>query len=270
MSLPPRRLLSNISPNPVTQATSQTGPKTGPQTGLQAASVLGLPIQLLDDYAGWLGDRLEAQDSIHVVTLNAEMAIQAEKDPILDQVIRQADLVIPDGAGVVLYLKLRRKRVQRCPGIELAETMIQRAAQRGWSVFFYGGAPEVISAAAEQWQQRAPGLNLVGVENGYIKDDAEADLLNRLRLLQPQLILVGLGVPRQERWIQAYRQVCPHAIWIGVGGSFDIWSGLKQRAPGWLRNNNLEWVYRLYQEPWRWRRMLALPVFAWKALIHRG
>lgn len=240
---------------------------TSPQP--QTASVLGLPIQLLDDYADWLGDRLTAGDSIHVVTLNAEMAIEAEKNTTLDQVIRRADLVIPDGAGVVLYLKLRGKAVQRCPGIELAEEMLRRSAQNNWSVFLYGGKPDVITAAAEQWQQRAPGINIVGVEDGYIQGDDEVALRERLKTLQPQVILVGLGVPRQEVWIQQYREICPNSIWIGVGGSFDIWSGTKQRAPGWLRNNNLEWVYRLYKEPWRWRRMLALPVFALKALNYR-
>ncbi len=235
----------------------------------ETATVLGLPIQLLNSYADWLGDRLTAGESIHVVTLNAEMAIEAEKNTTLDQVIRRADLVIPDGAGVVLYLKLRGKAVQRCPGIELAEEMLRRSAQNDWSVFLYGGKPEIITAAAEQWQQRAPGINIIGVENGYIQGEDEVALRERLKALQPQLILVGLGVPRQEVWIQQYRDICPNSIWIGVGGSFDIWSGTKQRAPGWLRNNNLEWVYRLYKEPWRWRRMLALPVFALKALNYR-
>ena len=78
---------------------------------------------------------------------------------------------------------------------------------------------------------------------------------------------MGLGVPRQELWISENSHLCPQAIWIGVGGSFDIWSGIKNRAPSWLGNNNLEWLYRLYKEPWRWRRMLALPEFAVKACL---
>ena len=85
--------------------------------------------------------------------------------------------------------------------------------------------------------------------------------------LQPKIIFVGLGVPRQEIWIREHRHLCPQATWIGVGGSFDIWAGVKLRAPGWLRDNNLEWLYRLYKEPWRWRRMLVLPQFAFKALV---
>ena len=81
--------------------------------------------------------------------------------------------------------------------------------------------------------------------------------------------MVGLGVPRQEFWIAQHRHLCPQATWIGVGGSFDIWAGIKSRAPVWLRDNHLEWLYRLYQEPWRWRRMMALPEFALKAIAQR-
>ncbi|NJN32193.1 MAG: WecB/TagA/CpsF family glycosyltransferase [Synechococcales cyanobacterium RM1_1_8] len=235
----------------------------------ETTTVLGFPIQILDSYADWLGDRLTAGDSIHVVTLNAEMAIAAEQDPILADVIHKADLVIPDGAGVVLYLKLRGKRVERCPGIELSEEMLHRAGSQGWPVYFYGGKPGVAEAAAAAWRRRAPGIPFTGVSDGYIDAEGEAALLAKLQAEQPQLILVGLGVPRQEQWIQRHRQVCPNAIWIGCGGSFDIWSGTKARAPKFFCDNNLEWVYRLYQEPWRWRRMLALPVFAWKAVIGR-
>ena len=242
---------------------------TALSTPPETTTVLGLPIQLLPSYSDWLSDRLIAGESIHVVTLNAEMAIAAEKDPILTNVINRADLVIPDGAGVVLYLKLRGKPVERCPGIELAEEMLRRAGTQGWPVYFYGGAPGVAATAAQAWQTQAPGLQVIGVSDGYIKDQTEAALLEDLQQRQPKLILVGLGVPRQEQWIQQHRQVCPQAIWIGVGGSFDIWSGNKIRAPKFFCDNNLEWMYRLYQEPWRWKRMLALPLFAWKALIDR-
>jgi N-acetylglucosaminyldiphosphoundecaprenol N-acetyl-beta-D-mannosaminyltransferase len=230
------------------------------------ATVLGLPIHLLQDYTGWLSDQLNQGLGVHVVTLNAEMAIEAEKNPALADSIRKGDLIIPDGAGVVLYLKIRGKRIQRCPGIELAESLLQLAPQNGWSALFYGGKPGVTAAAAEEWQRRAPGI-AIETYHGYLTPAEEAELLERLERDQPSLIYIGLGVPRQEYWIQEHRHRCPRSIWVGVGGSFDIWSGTKERAPGWLRNNNLEWVYRLYKEPWRWRRMLALPLFAWKAII---
>jgi N-acetylglucosaminyldiphosphoundecaprenol N-acetyl-beta-D-mannosaminyltransferase len=235
----------------------------------QPMTVLGLPIHVLNDYSGWLVDQLQQRRGIHVVTLNAEMSMQAEQNTDLNEVIRQAELVIPDGAGIVFYLGLRGKRIKRRPGIELAESLLREAAavDPSRTVFFYGGAPGVAQTAAEKWQQRVTGLAIVA-QHGYLPAEEQEQLRFTLKDLQPSIILVGLGVPRQEFWIASHRQLCPNAIWIGVGGSFDIWAGVKTRAPGWLRNNHLEWVYRLYQEPWRWRRMLALPRFAWKALLY--
>jgi N-acetylglucosaminyldiphosphoundecaprenol N-acetyl-beta-D-mannosaminyltransferase len=159
----------------------------------------------------------------------------------------------------------------RCPGIELAESAVRQAGKLGEScpVFFYGGAPGIAQKAAQIWQQQLPELALAGIEDGYLSPEAEQELKVTLKTKQPRLILVGLGVPRQELWIAQHRYLCPDAIWIGVGGSFDIWAGVKSRAPVWLRDNHLEWLYRLYQEPWRWRRMMALPQFALKAIGQR-
>lgn len=233
--------------------------------------VLGLPVHLLDDYDHWLGTRLDQRLGSHVVTLNSEMVMQAEGNDALAGIIRQAELVIPDGAGVILYLRLQGQRQQRCPGIELAESLLRQAGELGETcpVFFYGGAPGVAQNAAKVWQQQLPKLAIAGIENGYLTPEAEPELKVTLKQQQPRLILVGLGVPRQELWIAQHRHLCPQAIWIGVGGSFDIWAGIKSRAPVWLRDNHLEWLYRLYQEPWRWRRMSALPHFALKAIGHR-
>ncbi len=234
------------------------------------SSVLGLPIHLIDDYQGWLSSRLQQGIGTHVVTLNAEMTMQAEANPTLAKIINHAELVIPDGAGVVLYLYLQGKKIKRCPGIELAESLLQNSGETSKSVFFFGGAPGVAQTAAANWQRQVPGLKIVGTQHGYISPAEAEKLQQTLTQLQPQLIFVGLGVPRQELWIAQHRHLCPQATWIGVGGSFDIWAGVKSRAPGWLADNHLEWLYRLYQEPWRWRRMLALPKFAWKALAHRS
>lgn len=233
--------------------------------------VLGLPVHLLDDYDRWLGNRLRQNLGSHVVTLNSEMVMQAEDNEALASIIRNAELVIPDGAGVILYLWLQGRQQRRCPGIELAESLLRQAEQLGKScpVCFYGGAPGVAQQAAQVWQEQLPELAIAGVWNGYLSPEAEQEFKATLQQQQPKLILVGLGVPRQELWIAQHRYLCPQAIWIGVGGSFDIWAGVKTRAPSWLRNNHLEWLYRLYQEPWRWRRMMALPHFALKAIGQR-
>ncbi|HIK28156.1 MAG: WecB/TagA/CpsF family glycosyltransferase [Oscillatoriaceae bacterium SKW80] len=245
-------------------------------------SVMGLPVHLMDNYCNWLSERLKQGLGSHVVTLNAEMTMQAKENPALATVIRQAELVIPDGAGIVFYLWLHGIKARRCPGIELSESLLWKASKIFFdsshhfssnlekdtcSIFFYGGAPGVAQTAAEIWQKRVPKLNIVGTQHGYISAEEEKQLCQKLQQLQPRLILVGLGVPRQELWIAKNRHLCPQATWIGVGGSFDIWAGKKQRAPVWMQKLNIEWLYRLYQEPWRWRRMLVLPKFAWQALF---
>jgi N-acetylglucosaminyldiphosphoundecaprenol N-acetyl-beta-D-mannosaminyltransferase len=237
----------------------------------QRFSVLGFPIHLLPDYIPWLSNRLSHQQGTHVVTLNAEMTMQAEQDIALADIIHQAHLVIPDGAGIVLYLKLHGQHVRRCPGIELTEALLRTAAQQPqpWSIFFYGGAPEVAAQAGQKLSDRYPHLNIIGTQNGFLSEAETPLFLEQLRTLKPQIICVGLGVPRQEYWIAKHRHILPEAVWIGVGGSFDIWADRKQRAPAWLADNHLEWLYRLYQEPWRWRRMLALPQFAWRSILEK-
>ncbi|TVQ51635.1 MAG: WecB/TagA/CpsF family glycosyltransferase [Spirulina sp. DLM2.Bin59] len=231
----------------------------------ERVSVLGLPLHLSPDYAQWWRSRPQA--GTHIITLNAEMAMLAERTPELAQILHRADLIVPDGAGVIFYLRLRRKKQRRCPGIELAAQLIEELGRdpQPRTLVFFGAAPGVADTAAQRWRSRFPRLT-IHAQHGYLNPQEQGDFAQQLAQWQPDLILVGLGVPRQEYWITQHRHYCPHATWIGIGGSFDIWAGTKQRAPRWLRENHLEWLYRLYQEPWRWRRMLVLPHFAWRSL----
>ena len=234
---------------------------------LRQFNVLSLPVHIHKNYADWLAQRLQDRQGTHVVTINAEMTMQARKNPDLAKVIKQAELVVPDGSGIVLYLRSQGEKIERCPGIELSEQIVQIAAERQWRIFLIGGAPNVVDTVAAGWQQKWADIAIAGTHHGYFDDVIEQQICEQLHSSQPDLILVGLGVPRQELWIQRYRHLCPNAVWIGVGGSFDIWSGLKTRAPEFFGKNNLEWLYRLYQEPWRWKRMLSLPHFVWCVTI---
>lgn len=234
---------------------------------MQTFLVLGLPVHLSDNYLDCLLNRVKQKQGTQVVTMNSEMAIMAENNPELTDTIKKADLVIPDGSGIIFYLRLRGKKQQRLAGIELAASLVEKLAQSGkdYPICFYGGTPEVAEKAAEKWREKCPHIQLIS-NHGYLSGK---DLLNwqkKIQLTQPRLILVGLGVPRQELWIAQHRYLSPDAVWIGVGGSFDIWAGIKARAPEFMCKNNLEWLYRLYQEPWRWKRMMALPKFFWKSL----
>mgnify|MGYP001793591079 CR=1 FL=1 len=236
---------------------------------LTTLSVMGLPVHQSKDYVQWLKQRVAERQGTHVVTINAEMCMQAQQDAQLRQFIESADLVAPDGSGVELFFRLlKRQPIRRYPGIELSADLLESLGPET-KVAFYGGKPEVVEAAAKAWKVRSPNLNLAIVQHGYAKGEELQTFLDRLSQVQPNVIFVGLGVPRQEFWIAQHRHLCPHAVWVGVGGSYDIWSGKKERAPQIMRNAHLEWLYRLYQEPWRWRRMLALPQFVWASFWYQ-
>lgn len=237
-------------------------------TPLPQFKVLGQPVHLCPDYTAWLVERLQQGIGTHVVTMNAEIVIRANQDPVLAKIIQQAGLVTPDGAGITMALKLHQIDQVRCAGIELGENLLRLANQseHDYPVFFYGGKPDIAKLAAQQLQTELPNLNIVGIEDGYIDTAGQTRLREKIQSTQPKIILVALGVPRQEIWISDNFHLCPGAIWVGVGGSFDVWSGAKNRAPKIFRKLNLEWLYRIAQEPSRWRRSLALPQFALLAI----
>jgi N-acetylglucosaminyldiphosphoundecaprenol N-acetyl-beta-D-mannosaminyltransferase len=212
-------------------------------------SVLGLPVHLSDSegYAVWLGSRLWRNQGTHVVMLDSAMVIQAEQNEGLARAIKKAELVIPGGAGVMLYLWMRGWRQRGFPGeTDLVECALQQAGQLGklCPVFFYGGAPQIAPKAAEICQSKYPGLEIAGIWHDYLSPEAQQELQETLKQQQPRLILVGLGVPRQELWIARHRHLCPNAVWIGAGRSFDFWTAVRARSPLWIREWGLEWLYR--------------------------
>lgn len=230
---------------------------------MRQLNVLGMPVHVHKNYDDWLAQRLKSCQGAHVVTINAEMTMQARQNRDLANIIHKADLVVPDGSGVVLYLRSQGENIDRCPGIELAERVVQIAVENQKQIFLIGGAPNIVDIVANGWRKRWADIAIAGMHHGYFDPAIEQQVCEQLQSSQPDLILVGLGVPRQELWIQKHRHLCPHAVWIGVGGSLDVWAGKKNRAPKWMSRNHLEWLYRLYQEPWRWKRMLSLPHFVW-------
>lgn len=240
-------------------------------SALPRFKILGRPVHLTNNYAAWLFDRLERGIGSHVVTMNAEIVILASQNPDLAQTIDRADLVTPDGSGIIMALKLHGIEQTRCAGIDLGEELLQLAAksETDYPIFFYGGKPEIVKKAAQNWQAKLPSLKIVGVEHGYLDAEAQAKLLHQLEIAQPKIIFVALGMARQETWIEDNFHLCPQAIWVGVGGSFDVWSGVKNRAPEYIRKLDLEWMYRIAKEPSRWRRALALPKFAILAIAER-
>ena len=230
----------------------------------QRCRVLGVGVDACRDVmASAIG--LHARGGGQIVTLNAEMTMSAIADASLGEAIANAELVIPDGAGVVWALSRQGVRVRRSPGIELAHALLRYAERHGWKVALIGAAPEVMERLQQRLAMEMPGLPLVFSAHGYQPPDAWPALETRLKAEAPDLVLLALGVPRQETWARRVRQGQP-GLWMGVGGSFDVWAGAKKRAPRWMSRFQVEWLYRLVQEPSRWRRMLSLPTFVWEVL----
>lgn len=197
-----------------------------------------------------------------VITLNAEIIYQARQDPALQQMINQADLVTPDGAGVVWAARYLGSPVEeRVTGIDLVAQLAAQGAEQGWRFFFLGAAPGVAAEAADNMKRIYPGLRVMGIENGYFDTKAETGLIQVINQSEAQILLVGLGAPRQDFWIAKHKHELSCQVAIGVGGSFDVLANKLNRAPQWMINANLEWLYRLLKEPSRWQRQLALPRF---------
>lgn len=225
------------------------------------AHVLGLPVDLIDlpGAVARLARAREGGESVQVVTLNAEMAMEAQGDEELSRAIRRAGLVIPDGAGVVWALRRQGRRVARLPGIDLIGQLF--TAHPDLRYFFLGADTSVCEAAAANARARYPGLNVVGTHHGYFAPEDEPAVIRAVRAAAPDVLLVALGVPRQEKWIARHQAALGVPACVGVGGTLDVLAGRVRRAPAVLRRVQLEWLYRLYREPWRWRRMQALPRF---------
>lgn len=201
------------------------------------------------------------------VSFNPELVIRAQREPGVAEALLAADLRYPDGVGVVWAAARRGARgLERVPGIELAEHVLERAAAEGLGVYLLGAAPGVVEEAAEVLRARYPGLWVAGTHHGYFTAEEEADIVTEVRDSGAAILLVALGAPRQELFVYRNRAVLGARVALGVGGSFDVWSGRVRRAPGWARALNVEWLYRLVADPRRLRRQVALPVFVGRVL----
>lgn len=202
-----------------------------------------------------------------VVTLNAEMLYRAQYDTSFRDLLNQADLVVPDGHGVVWAgRRLGCPFPERVTGIDLIYSLVSYAAREKWRIFLLGGVSGVAEAAALKLRQKYPGLHVAGTEHGYFSETEIVPVLRKIRATRPDLLLVALGSPRQEFFIWVHRRELGALVAIGVGGSLDVLAGRLRRAPVFFQRLHLEWLYRVLQEPSRWRRALVLPRFAWKVL----
>ncbi len=229
--------------------------------------VLGIPFANLTAFeVVQQGKQFLEDDKPHVIiTAGPEFVMQTLANPSLEAIVKKADLITPDGIGIVLAAKWYGTPLkERVTGVELTTQLIDYVALAGLRVYLLGASQDALEGAVQTLKKRYPTLAIRG-RNGYFSAEGTLSVVQDIKAFAPHLLLVGLGQPRQDQFIDRYRDELAIPLAIGVGGTIDVLAGKVKRAPQFFQKAKLEWFYRLCKEPRRFRRQLALPIFAWRA-----
>ena len=220
--------------------------------------------EVIDKVRAWILRR----DSCHIVTPNAEIVMQAQMDADLGRILNNSALAIPDGRGLLLAARLLGSRLrEQVTGTDVFIDLCREASVTGWRVFLLGSGKSVGAQAADRLHKWFPGLTIAGVYSGSPRPEDDASIRDVISQAgRVDILVVAYGAPAQERWIERNQKLLDIPIAIGVGGVLDFVSGRVPRAPAWLRHLGFDWLFRLMVQPWRWRRQLALPRFAFLVL----
>lgn len=233
--------------------------------------ILGVPVHPLtmNESVAVLEEKLQKKEQAFVVTANAEIIMMCQQDKEYNNIVsEQADLVLPDGAGAVWAGRYLGNEVpERVAGFDLYNQLLKLSADKGYKAYFFGGAPDVAEAAKNKAEELYPGVQIVGCRNGYFTKAEEETIIKEINDAAPDMLFVALGAPKQEKWLVKYRNQLKPRILMGIGGSFDVLAGKMERAPKWMQEASLEWAFRLYKQPSRFMRMLALPKFVLKVIF---
>ncbi|MDD2215822.1 MAG: WecB/TagA/CpsF family glycosyltransferase [Eubacteriales bacterium] len=241
--------------------------------------ILGIPVDMVSmaQAVEILGGLMKSMGCSLIVTPNSEIIVNAGKDPKLKEIITSADLVIPDGIGLVYASKiLGCPLTERVTGIDFLNWILDWLEQNGKSIYLLGskpgidGNPGIADLAAKRMKETYPGLSVAGTHHGYFSESEEVGIVEKINQSGADFLCVALGAPKQEKFIARYQKSLNAKAAIGVGGSLDVWAGTAKRAPEFYQKHGLEWLYRFAREPSRYRRITALPLFMIKVLITRG
>jgi N-acetylglucosaminyldiphosphoundecaprenol N-acetyl-beta-D-mannosaminyltransferase len=216
----------------------------------------------------WIDAWLASGSSAHVVTINPEILMRARRERSYGELLERTRLNVPDGAGIIAAARLRRLAIpERVTGVDLVDDLAGLAAVHGYRLLLAGAAPGVADEAAAELQRRHPGLVPPATLVGEPGPTGDTEARTAIREFCPHIVLAAYGAPAQEYWLDRNLKGAAPVVGIGVGGTLDYLAGRIPRAPVSLRRVGLEWTYRLAREPWRWRRMRALPTFARLAIL---
>jgi N-acetylglucosaminyldiphosphoundecaprenol N-acetyl-beta-D-mannosaminyltransferase len=206
-----------------------------------------------------------------IYTPNPEIVMLAQKDAQFMDIMTEADMIVPDGIGIIKAAKMLKTPLkEKVGGCDLSYNLLEYMSKHSRSVFLFGAAPGTADKAAENMKKKFPGLIVAGTHNGYFKKEDEAAIIEQINNSKPDLLLVALGAPKQEKWIFEHKNTIQAKVCIGVGGTLDIMAGNLRRAPKWMLKLNLEWLYRFVKQPTRFKRFLELPKFVIKVFVTKG
>lgn len=217
-------------------------------------NILGIRIHLIDLNASLpLIERfIQSRRPHQIVVVNAAKIVKAQFDRSLKNIINNADLVGADGVPVIWVSKIFRPEIPgRLNGTDLMEKLVALSAQKGYSIYFFGAADEVVKEVVSSYSQRYPSLKIAGYRNGYFSVGQEIEIVKKIRRSHADILLIGFGTPKKEMFINKYKDEMNVPVIHGVGGSFDVAAGKTKRAPIWMQKNGLEWFFRILQEPGR-------------------
>lgn len=221
-----------------------------------------------DDALDRVRDFLKAKETKIIVTPNAEIIMDAQKDSNYREIINSADMVLPDGIGVVLAAKILGNPLKtRTTGFDMMIKILQEANKNHNSIYLLGGKPGVADKAADKIKTKLSSIDIVGTSHGYFSEVEEENIVEKINKASPDFLFVAMGAPKQEFFMAKHKTRLGCKVAMGVGGSLDVISGNVKRAPVFMQKAGLEWLYRLIKQPSRIKRIGALPKFLIKVLI---
>lgn len=246
----------------------------------QKINVLGIDIDnvSMNEAVQICANSIQKGEKLFVVTANPELLLNCEKNSMIKHIVQDSDLIVADGVGVLIGSKIRgNKFKERVAGIDLMENLLKYANEHKKSVYLLGSKENVAQKAAENIKSKYNEIIIAGTHHGYYKgihtgskgNEEEVKVINDINKAKPDILFVAFGGPKQEIFIDTYLHNIDAKVFVGVGGSFDVYSGILKRAPAFYQKAGLEWLYRLIQEPQRIVRMSSLPKFIFKAAFYR-
>lgn len=234
-------------------------------------SILGIKVSVTsyEDLKNCINEDIKNNKKSFIVAINPEKILKARKDKKLKKLLNNADYQIPDGIGVIYASKLQKGQIKsRITGIDCMEMLCEESALKGYKIFLYGAKKEAINEAKKKLEEKYNHIKIVGAMDGYEKDNEK--IIKAVNKSKADIIFVALGSPKQENWIIDNKDKVCAKIFQGVGGSFDVISGNIKRAPKWMQNMGLEWLYRLIKEPKRIFRQIKLIKFLGLVVFRRN